>query len=117
KSEAEAAGLKAYDVILKVGNENIATSADWDRTLRANQNKTVAVTILRDRKQQTVTLQVDSNRHRSELEDLFPRGDCPPMPALDPDCAAQRAHQIAGDGAAIQSMREQAESLRDQFGD
>jgi serine protease Do len=65
KSEAEAAGLKPFDVILKVGNEAIATSADWDRALRANQNKPVGVTIIRDRKLQTVTLQVDSKRHRS----------------------------------------------------
>ncbi len=68
KSEAEAAGLKPFDVILKVGGENIATTADWDRTLRANQNKPVAITILRDRKQQTVTMQVDSKHRRSSLE-------------------------------------------------
>ena len=117
KSEAEAAGLKAYDVILKVGNENIATSADWDRALRANQNKPVAVIILRDRKQQTVTLQVDSKHRRSELEDLFPDGDCPLMASLDPDLALQLAQQFAGNDSAIQSMRDQGESLRDQYGD
>ena len=33
----------------------------------ANEGKQVQVTVLRDRKQQTVTLQVDSKRH-SELE-------------------------------------------------
>jgi hypothetical protein len=93
KSEAEAAGLRAFDVILKVGNENIATSADWDRALRANQNKPVQVTILRDRRQQTVTLQVDSKRHRSELEDLFPDSESPLMAALDPEAAAQMAQQ------------------------
>lgn len=65
KSEAATAGLKAFDVILKVGPENIATSADWDRTLRANQGKPVTVTILRDRRQQTLTLQVDSKRHHA----------------------------------------------------
>jgi len=64
KSEAEKAGLKAYDVILKIGADGIATTADWDRSLRANQNKPVQVTILRDRRQQAVTLQVDSKRHR-----------------------------------------------------
>jgi membrane-associated protease RseP (regulator of RpoE activity) len=93
KSEAEAAGLRAFDVILKVGNESIATSADWDRALRANQNKPVQVTILRDRRQQTVTLQVDSKRHRSELEDLLPESDSPLMAALDPEAAAQLAQQ------------------------
>lgn len=63
KSEAEKAGLRAFDVILKVGGDNVATTADWDRSLRANQNKPAQVTILRDRRQQNVTLLVDSKRH------------------------------------------------------
>ncbi len=75
KSEAAKAGLKAFDVILKVGSDSIATSADWDRSLRSNVGKPVQVTILRDRKQQTLTLQVDS-KHRSavEYEDHFEPG-------------------------------------------
>jgi serine protease Do len=68
KSEAEKAGLKSFDVILKVGGDGIATTADWDRALRANQDKPVPVTILRDRRQQTVTLQVDSKRRHSKVE-------------------------------------------------
>jgi C-terminal processing protease CtpA/Prc len=67
KSAAEAAGLKAFDVILKVGSDSISTSADWERSLHANQGKTVQVTILRDKKQQSVTMQVDSKHHQSEL--------------------------------------------------
>ena len=134
KSEAEAAGLKAFDVILKVGNDTIATSADWDRSLRSNQNKPVAVTILRDRKQQIVTLQVDSKRHRSELEDRFPDGDGPLMAALDPEVAMQLAQQIAGDDSTNQStqnfslspeqveqfkkqLEQQAEGFQEEFND
>ncbi len=47
--------------------------AAWDRALRANQGKPVQVTILRDKKQQTLTLQVDS-KHRGalQLEEIFP---------------------------------------------
>jgi C-terminal processing protease CtpA/Prc len=116
KSEAAAAGIKAFDVILKVGAENIATTADWDRALRANQGKPVQVTILRDRKQQTVTLQVDSKHHHAELEDLFSDGDCPLMAALDPDVAQELARQLVGDDSAIESMSNQAEALRDQLG-
>jgi serine protease Do len=67
KSEAAFAGFKAFDVILKVGADTILTSADWDRALRSNQGKPVQVTILRDKKQQTVTLQVDS-KHRGALD-------------------------------------------------
>ncbi len=60
KSEADAAGLKPFDVVLRVGTEPISTVADWDRAIRANEGKPVAITILRDRRQQTITLQVDS---------------------------------------------------------
>jgi membrane-associated protease RseP (regulator of RpoE activity) len=63
KSEAAKAGLKAFDVILKVGPESIGTLGDWERALHTNQGKPVQVTVLRDRRQQTVTLQVDSKRH------------------------------------------------------
>jgi S1-C subfamily serine protease len=84
KSEAAAAGLKAFDVILKVGPEVISNLAGWDRALRANEGKPVQLTILRDRKQQTLTLQVDSKHKQSELdlERLPPADDCPAMAAI-----------------------------------
>ena len=82
KSEAATAGFKAFDVILKVGSDSINTLADWDRALRSNQGKPVQVTILRDKKQQTITLQVDS-KHRGAVEfdknfdGLFAKGRAP----------------------------------------
>jgi S1-C subfamily serine protease len=66
KSEAEFAGLRRYDVILKVGAEGITTTADWDRAVRSNEGKSVQITLLRERHQQVVTLQVDSKRRRSQ---------------------------------------------------
>src|SRR5579859_2169974 len=74
KSEAATAGLKPHDVILKVGTEAITTTADWDRALRSNQGKPVQVTILREGKQQTLNLQVDSKHNKSEVDyrDVFP---------------------------------------------
>ena len=62
-SEAAAAGLKAFDVILQVGSNTIKTQTDWERVLRAYQGKQAQVIVLRDKKQQTLTLQVDSKRH------------------------------------------------------
>lgn len=85
KSEAEKSGLRAFDVILKVGPDFIATSADWDRSLLANRGKPVQVTILRDKKQQTLTLQVDSKHQKGALEQqkkIFVTGDEPRMAAL-----------------------------------
>jgi predicted metalloprotease with PDZ domain len=76
KSEAAAAGMKAFDVILRVGPENIHNVADWERLLHVNQGKPVQVTILRDRKQQTLTLQVDSKHHgQLRMEEIYPAVD------------------------------------------
>lgn len=111
KTEADAAGLKAFDVIIKVGADQIATMADWERALHANQGKPVQLTILRDKKQQTLILQVDSKHNKGELEmeELFPSGDCPLVAELD-------AQEFAGDAQIwADQMRRQAEFLRDQL--
>jgi S1-C subfamily serine protease len=83
KSEAASAGLKAHDVILKVGLDAVTTLSDWDRALRSNQGKQVQVTILRDRKQQTLMLQVDSKHKTGSLR----RDDVVPVTA-DPPAAS-----------------------------
>ncbi len=100
KSEAAVAGLKAFDVILKVGSEPITTLADWERALRANQGKPVQVTVLRDKKQQTLTLQVESKRHGEiEIKEVFSPDNLP---------------QIAGlDQQQVEELRKQAEKLRE----
>ncbi len=74
QSEAAVAGLKAFDVILKVDATSIKTLSDWERALRSNQGKPVQVTVLREKKQQTLTLQVDSKRH-GLLEPSFPANE------------------------------------------
>jgi len=116
KGEAAAAGLRAFDVILKVGTESISTISDWDRALRANQGKPVQVTILRDKKLQTLTLQVDS-KHKSgvEIHELLPDGPCPMMSLADPAFAEDLAKSFTLDESDIQSMRAQAEALREQM--
>jgi hypothetical protein len=108
KSEADAAGLKAFDVILKVGPDAIATLADWERALHTNQGKTVQVTVLRERKQQTLSLQVDSKRHGLlEQEEIFPAGDGIAVAEIDPELAQKAADQAL-------AMSEQAQALKDQ---
>ncbi len=116
KSEAAAAGMKAFDVILKVGPESIATVSDWDRSMRANQGKAVQITILREKRLQTLTLQVDSKK-KSELdfEEFFPDSDCPLMAFADPEVMQDLAGYLDLDESAVQSMRDQAEALQDQL--
>jgi serine protease Do len=118
KSEAAASGMKAFDVILKVGSEQITNLASWDRALRANQGKPVQVTILRDKKQQTITLQVDSKHNRGavEFEDVFPSGDCPLMAELDQQSVQNAAAAAAEMRRQFSNMQvlsqQQAEQLR-----
>lgn len=114
KSAADAAGFRAFDVILKVGTETVTTVADWDRALRANQGKPVQVTILRNKKQESITLYVDSKRHHAELEDLLPDGDWPMMAALSPEFAQDLAQQSA---AFADQMVQQSQDLRQSLQD
>ncbi len=108
KSEAATAGFKAFDVILKVGSDSIMTSADWDRALRSNQGKQVQVTVLRDRKQQTLTLQVDS-KHRGALEpdELFENEDAEELASLASSFDLNMLQQM-------QQFQRQMEQWRDQ---
>lgn len=106
KSEASISGLKTFDVILKVGTENIATTADWDRALRANQGKPVQIMILRDRKQQTITLQVDSKRHHGAVEwiQVVPDQKAPRVTQLDGDPLALSGEDVLALTAAINAQ-------------
>jgi predicted metalloprotease with PDZ domain len=110
KSEAAAAGLRAFDVILKVGTEPVTNLAAWYRALRASQGKPVQVTILRDKKQQTLTLQVDSKRKQGalQMEEIFPSGEDEVSAEVDPEWTEHAA-------AAAEAAREQVEELRKNF--
>jgi len=124
KSEASAAGMKAFDIILKVGAESVSTVSDWDRAMRANQGKSVAVTILRYNKQVTLTLQVDSKR-KGELEfpgvapfhEFLPDGPSPSslMAFAGPEAMPDLMQPFAIDQSATEAMQEQAEKLGEQL--
>lgn len=115
KSPADAAGLRAFDVILKVGTETVNTVADWDRALRSNQGKPVQVTILRNKRQETLTLYVDSKGHHAELEDLLPDGDCPLVAALDGEMAQELGQELSGQAGLMgQQAEEMGQALQNQ---
>lgn len=61
------AGLQAGDVITKVNGHKVATLNDWAKMLHANRGKTVQVTLIRNRKELTTTLQAGERKSHSEL--------------------------------------------------
>jgi DNA repair exonuclease SbcCD ATPase subunit len=81
----------------------VTSLAAWDRALRASQGKQVQVTILRDKKQQTLTLQVDSKHHQGELEmeEIFPVEDWPAVAEIGAN--------------ELEQLRQQMDELRDSF--
>ena len=60
-SPADQAGLKAGDVIIKVGGERISDSGDWRMTMR-EKSGAVPFTIMRDKREQTVNVKIPERR-------------------------------------------------------
>jgi len=67
-SPAEAGGLKAGDVIVKVNNEPVHDMADWRRAMQARAGK-IPVTVVRDKREQTIVVNVASSGDTSCLQD------------------------------------------------
>jgi C-terminal processing protease CtpA/Prc len=61
-SIAEKAGLRAGDVIVKVSGEKVTDRGDYRRALR-NKSGNVPVTILRDKREQTLTMNLPERKH------------------------------------------------------
>lgn len=64
-SAAEAAGLKAGDVITKVDNEEIDDRNDWNRVMRKKGGK-ISLGIVRDKREQTLTVTLPEVRSNEE---------------------------------------------------
>jgi serine protease Do len=59
-SAAERAGIKAGDVITKIGDTKVGNSHDITSTLRANhQNRTFTVTVVRNKKEMQITVTIE----------------------------------------------------------
>ncbi len=69
-SPGEAAGLRAGDVIVRVGNQRVASTSDWNRLLREQKPGPVQLGIMRDKRQQALSLTVPERSR--EQADAFP---------------------------------------------
>ncbi len=73
-SPAAIAGLQVCDVIVRADEKPVFTAGDWAKAIKNSHGKPLAVVVLRDKKEQTLTLTPDGKK-RTSLE----------QPTQDPD--------------------------------
>ncbi|HEV2463857.1 MAG TPA: PDZ domain-containing protein [Acidobacteriaceae bacterium] len=66
-SPASRAGLKAGDVITEANGQKMPTLGTWMKMLHANRGHAIPLVIVRDRKQQTLTLLTGNGKNHSQL--------------------------------------------------
>ena len=59
--------MRAGDVVVRANAKAVASSADWTQAIQDSHGRPLAVVVLRDKKEQTLTLTPDSKR-RSSLQ-------------------------------------------------
>jgi membrane-associated protease RseP (regulator of RpoE activity) len=68
-SLAEAAGFKAGDVIVKVGNTRIHDTSDWRMAMRDHRSGPVSIGVVRERHEQTLSLKMPERKQsRNSME-------------------------------------------------
>jgi len=71
-SRAEKAGFHAGDVVVKVNTQSIKDTSDFTHALRSTAGSAAAVTVMRDRKEQNLTLSLPEKKDSGVLmEDSF----------------------------------------------
>jgi serine protease Do len=81
-SRAEKAGLRAGDVITRVGDQPVLDTSDFTHALQTHSGGSVSVAVIRDKKEQTLTLTLPEHRESGEMmEDSLEMAE----PELDAD--------------------------------
>jgi membrane-associated protease RseP (regulator of RpoE activity) len=71
-SRGEKAGFHAGDVVVKVNNQPVRDASDFTHALRSSSGGTAAVTVMREKKEQNLTLTLPEKKDSgSLLEDSF----------------------------------------------
>ena len=64
-SPAGVAGMRAGDVVIKINSQPVVSSADWVKTVHENRGRAVSIVVLRDKKEQILTMTPDTKKRSS----------------------------------------------------
>jgi serine protease Do len=71
-SRGEKAGFRAGDVVVKVNNQPVHDTSDFTHAIRSTSGTTAAVTVMRDKREQNLTLTLPAKKDSGSLfEDSF----------------------------------------------
>ena len=70
-SPAEAAGFKAGDIIIRVEQDKVADRGDWRSTMRTHRTGKVSIGIIRDKREQTLSLALPEVKEQSSVWRMF----------------------------------------------
>jgi len=70
-SKADGAGLKAGDVIVRVDNDRVSDTREWSRLLRRHDAGTVKIGIMRERREQTLSMTLPEQPKMEDSESWF----------------------------------------------
>lgn len=81
---AEAAGIKAGDVVIRINELPMLSTGDWAKAVRENRGRQVAVTLMREKHEQTLTMTLDGKRRSCLEAPNFFSLSRPAAPAMGP---------------------------------
>jgi len=104
-SRGEKAGFHAGDVVVKVNNEPVHDTSDFAHTIRSLSSHTVTVTVIRDKKEQNLTLTLPEKKDSGSLLNSF---DMPEFSAETQQAINRAADEVARMTPAIMEKVQQS---------
>ena len=110
-SRGEKAGFHAGDVVVKVNNQPVHDSSDFTHALRSSSGATASVTVIREKKEQNLTLTLPEKKDSgSLLEDTF---DLHEFTAETEQAINRAGEEIARMSPALMEKVQQASCWKD----
>jgi len=111
-SRAEKSGFRAGDVIIKVNDQAVHDTSDFTHALRSLSGGASSITVVRDKKEQSVTLTLpDRKDSGSVIEDSF---DIPDVTVAMEEAMSRARNQMALIGPAMEKFQTRWQCLQDQ---
>jgi serine protease Do len=119
-SRAEQAGFHAGDVIVKVNGSAVNDCSDFTRLLRSRNENKASVTVLRDRKEQTLTLTLPEPRRSGSIDEkgceYLDEEACPEAAVAAPEIVTAEIKRIQPEmERAKKELQEEMLTQREEF--